>query len=290
MPKNVDFEKKHPRGFAGKFRSKPKPKPASVDLDTEVLSAMRVSPSGSVPIKNSGERMDTVSQLKNLQRLLRLARTKDTSKEILGDLAEHIDSAVRKAVAGNHSTPADVLGVLVYDGDIDVAWCAAQNVSVPAEKLSEIYEYYDDDEVIRWYIAQNPSTPSGTINRMVEEDDCPDVRITALWHKNADTDRLLPKVAKDPNWEVRLKIAERIVVPDRILQELARDDDEFVAEQAISTLAEKRGKAEQEKMEKKKSALESIIKDDNIFPYITDPDIERPITRWPDKQEYIRMS
>ena len=78
---------------------------------------------------------------------MKLAKSKETSPDILYYLAEHDEEAsVRRAVAGNSSTPLQASSVLSKDSDIDVRLALAERLihllpQLSEDKQSQIYTF-----------------------------------------------------------------------------------------------------------------------------------------------------
>ena len=83
--------------------------------------------------------------------------------QILYTLAHSKDYHVRRAVAGNTSTPPETLKELAEDEDEDdlIRRAVAGNTSTPPETLKELAE--DEDDLIRQAVAGNKNTPSDVL-------------------------------------------------------------------------------------------------------------------------------
>jgi hypothetical protein len=81
-----------------------------------------------------------------------------TPAETLAILAgdEYVDY-IRRAVAYNPNTPAEVLVRLARDVDFDIRMGVACNTNTPAEALTHLAG--DKDGNIRWEVTWNPNTP-----------------------------------------------------------------------------------------------------------------------------------
>jgi hypothetical protein len=113
---------------------------------------------------------------------------------------------VRRVVAGNPNTPAQVLTRLGQD------------------RFS----------VIRRHVAENPRTPPEVLRELAKDPDV-DVRLAVAENVHTPPDSLA-LLATDQNVDVRYDLAENRHLPERVLIELTKDDNPYVRLRALKTL------------------------------------------------------
>jgi hypothetical protein len=124
---------------------------------------------------------------------------------------------VRRSVAENLDTPADVLAALARDVDKDVRQAAARNPNISADTLRDLAR--DVNAEVR-RLAERNASARGASEPLSFADARPEASRSLaadLWRK-----------ARDRNWIVRRGVAERPDVPADLLAELARDADKDV--------------------------------------------------------------
>ena len=86
-----------------------------------------------------------------------VAMNPNTPADVLTELAKDSHWAVRRYAAGNPNTPVDVLTELAKDSDWYVRLSAAGNPNTPADVLTELAK--DSDCIVRRNAARNPNMP-----------------------------------------------------------------------------------------------------------------------------------
>lgn len=113
---------------------------------------------------------------------------------------------VRRVVAGNPNTPAQVLFKLAEDGLAAIRRRVAENQKTPPEALVRLSE--DSDPDVRLAVAENPNSPP----------------------------ELLARLAGDDDVDVRYGVAENPHMPEEILLKLSDDENPYVRCRALKTL------------------------------------------------------
>jgi hypothetical protein len=127
-------------------------------------------------------------------------------REQLSEQAEFDILHVRRVVAGNPNTPAQVLTRLGQD------------------RFS----------VIRRHVAENPRTPPEVLRDLAKDPDM-DVRLAVAENIHTPPDTLA-LLASDPSVDVRYDLAENRHLPEPVLIELTKDDNPYVRLRALKTL------------------------------------------------------
>ena len=99
-----------------------------------------------------------------------VAMNPNTPADVLTELAKDSHWAVRVSVACNPNTPADVLTKLTKDSDCDVRRYAAGNPNTPVDVLTELAK--DSDWYVRLSAAGNPNTPADVLTELAKDSDC----------------------------------------------------------------------------------------------------------------------
>ncbi|MBM4386058.1 MAG: hypothetical protein FJ091_22185, partial [Deltaproteobacteria bacterium] len=126
-----------------------------------------------------------------------VAGNASTPAEVLGRLAQDEDWEVRMGVAGNASMPAEVLGRLAQDKDTDVRAAVAANAAMPAEVLGRLAQ--DKDKDVRRGVAGNASTPAEVLGRLAQDKE---ERVRAYVAGNASTPAEVLAGLLGPSWEL----------------------------------------------------------------------------------------
>lgn len=160
-------------------------------------------------------------------------------------LGADADRKVRRVLAENPATPADVLITLIGDADFSTRWSAAQNPSADAgvHRAALAGTHEDTAEAIgqlgdllpaailetvlvhphrqaRWQLALSTSSPQ--VLQRLAVDPAPEVRATVAQSNHAGQ-VLLCELATDTRAEVRAVAAAAASMPREVLEELARD-------------------------------------------------------------------
>ncbi len=148
-----------------------------------------------------------------------VAGNSSTPVEALMRLAEDSDSGVRKAVAGTSSTPVELLTRLAEDSDFGVRRAVAGNSLTPVELLTRLAE--DSNSSVRAGVARNPSTPVEMLTQLA--DDPEDwVRRAVAGNPHTPVD-VLARLAEDSEESVRVRVAGNLSTPVLLLMRLAED-------------------------------------------------------------------
>jgi hypothetical protein len=104
---------------------------------------------------------DLVATTADLLTLKHIGNNRSTPLEVLRDLANHPEAAVREQVAKNPSIPVDLLMPLLYDRRINVRRAAVSNTNLPLETLLG----YAEETEYQAAAAANPNLP---VERLLE--------------------------------------------------------------------------------------------------------------------------
>lgn len=124
--------------------------------------------------------------------LSKIKSEKATEQELI-DASKSDSSDVRQLIAGNTSTPKEILDLLSRDEDSQVRCCIAENPSTPKEILIVLSR--DEVSQVRSGVAFNPNTPK----------------------------KVLIVLSRDKNQLVRSDVAENPSTPKEVLDFLSRD-------------------------------------------------------------------
>ena len=192
--------------------------------------------------------VDDVEFLKRYGKI-NLLENKNASPEVIDELVKDEDKDVKKEVARNPRTPAEVLTKLVEneDEDVDVRRLAVKHPSIPVDILTKLAE--DRSLEVRCGVAENPNTPVDILRKLTKDEDWlvrigvaknPRTPVEVL--KNLAEDRslevkyeviknprtpveVLKKLAEDRSWGIRNELARNQNTPVEILSKLAEDED-----------------------------------------------------------------
>jgi len=150
-------------------------------------------------VKSAINNLDNESQETRVQ----LAQEGFTSYRDLARLASDPDYRIRRCVARNTKTPADILQQLAEDRDSNVRRFVANNISTPVALLQKLAK--DEAPHVRYEVASNINTPVS----------------------------VLKQLAADSDWRVRNNIAQSVRTPADILVQLANDENSDVVAAVI---------------------------------------------------------
>jgi SEFIR domain/NACHT domain len=137
----------------------------------------------------------------------------------LEELAEHSDWQVRAGVAGNPNTPVITLEKLAHETiSPQVRKYVAKNLNTPANVL-ELF-IADNDIDVRKATASNPHALTDTLERL-SKDENSDVRRAIASNPNTPA-IALEKLAKDDNETVRQFAAENLNMPPNTLEQFVQ--------------------------------------------------------------------
>ena len=140
--------------------------------------------------------------------------------EILNKLAENENYEVRRAVAGNEYTSADMLVMLASDKNWCVRCVVAVNENTSIDVLAMLAK--DKDSDVRGNVAWNENTPIEILAVLAQDEE---VWVRSVVAKNENTPvETLAVLAKDKNYEVRSSVARNKNTPIEFLAVLAKDD------------------------------------------------------------------
>lgn len=146
---------------------------------------------------------------------------------LLKMIAEDPDWQVREALAKNPETPREALEELSLDGDDRVARAAEDNLYGSMRTASRRTRRATGN-FYKWmiqYVIENPSR--GNV----------DFRIDLASKDYNMSDKILRLLAYDPDYRVRHAVAMNPTAPRDLLEDLASDDEEEVAEAAEDNLS-----------------------------------------------------
>ena len=101
--------------------------------------------------------------------ILHMIAEETSLKEALSVLAEDKNFIVRRAVAENYNTPAEILAKLAEDEFPDIRIAVAENANTSIETLTKLAE--DVFHAVRQEVAYNENTPIEILIKLVEDED-----------------------------------------------------------------------------------------------------------------------
>lgn len=145
---------------------------------------------------------------------------------------------IRRLVAMNKSTPADLLAELAKDNDERVIVNVADNPNTPPETLAGLAKSNDRDVLMR--VAHNPSSPAEVL-AMLGSNDSDAIRTLAAANPNTPVDTLIT-LLEDKNYYVRLQAAKNPSLPkdaiqDKVLMKKALADNPNTPPETLIKLA-----------------------------------------------------
>ena len=133
----------------------------------------------------------------------------------------HCDWKVKKALAGNLSTPTETLEKLSEESHLSVRYAAAENPNTPTVALEKLAE--DKDRLVRIAAAGNPNTPAAALEKLGQTD------VGGAVAENPSTPAAtLEKLGADVEEYVRRAVAKNRSTPISTLEKLALDEDDRV--------------------------------------------------------------
>ena len=140
------------------------------------------------------------------------------------------------AQAKDPATSEEVLTELGEDGNLDVKLQVALNPSTPAKVLEELAE----DPTLRYYLIFESDAPAQVIEAVaVDENSKKPMLMAAASHHHASV-AALDALSGHPDPEVRVEVARNPRARQEILNRLAGDDVDAVAEAARAALDARR--------------------------------------------------
>jgi hypothetical protein len=148
--------------------------------------------------------------------------------KILNKLAENENYEVRRAVAGNEYTSADMLVMLASDKD----WCVRSGVAWNENTSVDVLVMLAKDETshVREMVAGIANTPIDVLAVLAQDEDYWVRRAVAL-NKNTPIE-ILAVLAKDEDEDVRKAVAENKNTSVETLAMLTKDNDIWISETA----------------------------------------------------------
>ena len=141
--------------------------------------------------------------------------------EVLANLVENKDTAVRCGVASNELSPQSLIKTLMDDSSFEVRRMLAKRCDLQVADIDRLMN--DEDSWVRLWIARNKITPLRVL-KVLSYDTCHEVRRAVASNPRCPV-FLLETLAKDNNAWVRSAVAYQEKSPMRILVELAKESD-----------------------------------------------------------------
>jgi len=151
-----------------------------------------------------------------------VAKNPNTPAATLAQLATDAARGVRLEVAKNN-TPAAALKQLATDADSAVRRGVARNTNTPAATLEQLAT--EADSYVRLAVAKNPNTPVATLEQLATDEDS-DVRRGVA--KKLSTVATLEQLAIDEDCRVRWVVVKNSNTPAETLVQLATDEYSYV--------------------------------------------------------------
>ena len=148
-----------------------------------------------------------------------------TPTQLLMALAKDQDKEVRWRVANNVNTPLELLTALAADEDPSVRSMVAGNVNTPAELITVLAT--DESALVRWRVANNVNTPAGVLTVLATDWD-KGVRGSVAGNVNTPIEGLTG-LATDEDSSVRRGVASNVNSTPQLLTALAEDKNEWVS-------------------------------------------------------------
>ncbi|MEM0550423.1 MULTISPECIES: hypothetical protein [Aeromonas] len=148
-----------------------------------------------------------------------LAKSLDTSPEMLSELARDKRHPVRECVAKNPMTPLDAFSALVVDGDHALRLAVAKNPNCPSETLYLLGKQFCADILMREFLAQHRNCPEELLAIMAKDSE-PTVR-TRVGENPSCPVAVLSALAGDVSVNVRTGVAKNRASPLDVLVDLA---------------------------------------------------------------------
>ena len=141
--------------------------------------------------------------MKNLsvEEEISLARSEDTSIEVLEELSLSENSIVRNYVAANRNCPMNTLEGFIKE--LDALMGVTSNPNTPVDVFSEILNL--DNGAYKKFISLNPSAPETVLKVLCKSYD-KDIKLNIISHPACSID-ILTLLANDKEESVRCKVA-----------------------------------------------------------------------------------
>jgi len=153
-----------------------------------------------------------------------VAGNPSTPVEVLEMLGNTDAKRVRSHVAGNPSTPVELLMILAEDAEEVVRKSVAKNINTPVEVLNRLAD--DRSGLVKDGVALNPSTSSDTLLKLARGND------KVIRRKLAGNENLPVEafnfLAMDEDWKIRREVAKNPSASVEVLERLAGDNNERV--------------------------------------------------------------
>jgi hypothetical protein len=161
-------------------------------------------------LRNPGmppEAIPYLAKSKNAYVLGDVAAHRKTPETILRDIAARDDGyLVHWGLAGNPTTPREILERLAGDGDRVTTQNLAGNPSTPLPVLTRLAG--SPEQFVRWGVARNPSIDGAIMERLAADPD-ETVRFYLSFNRAA-TKETLERLARDPSERVRRYAGEQL--------------------------------------------------------------------------------
>ncbi len=141
--------------------------------------------------------------------------------DVLANLAENKDTAVRCGVASNELTPQSLIKKLMDDSSFEVRRRLAKRCDLQVADIERLMN--DEDSWVRLWIARNKITPLRVL-KVLSYDTCHEVRRAVASNPRCPV-VLLEALAKDNNAWVRSAVAYQNKSPMRLLVDLAKESN-----------------------------------------------------------------
>lgn len=160
-------------------------------------------------------------------------RATDESK--IRRAASSADPGVRAAVAANYAAPDDVLVALATDSDSGVRATVAERVSAPDAAFATLMR--DPEERVQRALRSWLNRPRFVFEHWAASESPGDRDFAVDAADSQNHPDVLDRLASDPDWHVRRRVANSRNAPPSALGRLASDPDVRVAESAMANEA-----------------------------------------------------
>jgi hypothetical protein len=155
------------------------------------------------------------------------ASHQNTKQETLEQLSHDDKDAVLSAIAKNKATPSEILERLIHKGDNWLVADVACNENVPEHLFPEIVRLLKDTG-LKEALLQNPRLPEALC---LQQLDVMPLHIKRMYASSATAIGMLANLARDPNREVRVAVAQNPNTSHEILERLLQDPDPSIRQQ-----------------------------------------------------------
>lgn len=139
--------------------------------------------------------------------------------DVLANLVENKDTAVRYGLASNNLLPQSLIKILMDDSSFEVRRRLARRSDLSVAAIDRLMN--DEDSWVRLWIARNKITPLKVL-KVLSYDSCYEVRRGVASNQRCPV-VLLEALAKDKSAWVRSAVAYQYKSPKRLLVELAKE-------------------------------------------------------------------